>query len=77
VLDFGKSEIEILNEIANIMKNETTQLEDKIKLQQECIMNGGRPQTPPEVEKVVEEPSAKELFEFKTRLEVCPFHTIS
>lgn len=72
VLDFNKSEIEILKEIANIIKNETQELEDKIKYQQELIMNGGRPKTP-EKQEVIEEPSNKELYEFKSRLEVCAF----
>ena len=71
VLDFGKSEKEILKEITKIMDNESTHLEEQIQKQQEIIMNGGKPVTPPEVEKpIIEEPSSKELFEFKNRLEV-------
>ena len=67
VLDFGKSEIEIVNEIAEIMKKETTELEDEIKVQQDLIMNPYKPKPVPET---VEEPSSKELYEFKSRLEV-------
>lgn len=71
MLDFGKSEKEILKEITKIMDNESTHLEEQIQKQQEIIMNGGKPVTPPEVEKpIIEEPSSKELFEFKNRLEV-------
>ena len=69
VLDFGKSEIEILKEIANIIQKETTELEEGIQEQQELVMNRGKPKPKPEPE-VVEEPSPKELFEFKSKLEV-------
>lgn len=67
VLDFGKSEIEILKEIAKIIEKETQELEDEIQVQQDMIMNRGKPKVKPEK---VEEPSSKELFEFKSRLEV-------
>ena len=68
VLDFGKSEIEILHEISNLIKQETLELESKIQLQQDIIMNGGRPKSEDIVDQI-EEPSAKELFEFKNKLE--------
>jgi hypothetical protein len=67
VLDFNKSEHEILNEIARIIENETGELEEEIQVQQDLIMNRGKPKIKPEA---IEEPSSKELFEFKSRLEV-------
>lgn len=70
MLDFGKSEIEILKEITNIIQNETSELENEIQVQQDLIMNRGKPKEDiPEPEEIVE-PSPKELFEFKSRLEV-------
>ena len=63
------SEIEILKEISKIIEKETSELEEEIKVQQELVMNRGKPKPPP-VPEVVEEPSPKELFEFKSRLEV-------
>lgn len=66
VLDFGKSEIEILKEIAEIINKETVELEDEIKVQQDLIMNPHKPKPVPEV---IEEPTPKELYEFKSRLE--------
>lgn len=69
VLDFNKSEIEILKEIAKLISKETTELEEEIEVQKEMVMNRGRPkETPKPV--VIEEPTNKELFEFKSRLEV-------
>jgi len=71
VLDFEKSEIEILSEIALIIKKEQNELEDEIQVQQELVMNRGKPKVQPEEEqKLIEEPSPKELVEFKNRLEV-------
>ncbi|CAI2363532.1 unnamed protein product [Moneuplotes crassus] len=68
VLDFGKSEIEIVKEIAKIIEQETTELEEEIQVQQDLVMNRGKPkELPKPVE--IEEPSTKELFEFKSRLE--------
>lgn len=69
MLDFEKSEIEILKEIANIIEREQTELEEEIQVQQDLIMNRGKPKPKP-VPEVIEEPSSKELFEFKSRLEV-------
>jgi hypothetical protein len=69
VLDFNKSEHEILTEITRIIENETGELEEEIQVQQDLIMNRGKPKTKPEPE-AIEEPSSKELFEFKSRLEV-------
>ena len=64
-----------MKEISNIIHDETQELEDRIKEQQEILMNGGKPKTPPKPE-VVEEPSSKELFELKSRLEVLCFYLI-
>ena len=69
VLDFEKSEIEILKEIASIIEREQTELEEEIQVQQDLIMNRGKPKPKP-VPEVIEEPSSKELLEFKSRLEV-------
>lgn len=69
VLDFGKSEIEILKEITKIIHKETAELEEEIQVQQDLVMNRGKPKEEPKPEPI-EEPSSKELFEFKSRLEV-------
>lgn len=69
VLDFGKSEIEILKEITKIIQKETNELEEEIQVQQELVMNRGKPKEEPKPVEI-EEPSSKELFEFKSRLEV-------
>ena len=71
VLDFNKSEHEILTEIARIIENETGELEEEIQVQQDLIMNRGKPKEQPKpVPLDVEEPSSKELYEFKSMLEV-------
>ena len=72
VLDFGKSEIDILKEITNIIQNETSELEQEIKVQQDLIMNKGKIREEPKPA-LIEEPSPKELFEFKSRLEVIKY----
>lgn len=69
VLDFGKNEIEILKEIAKIIEKEQVELEEEIQVQQELIMNRGKPKQQPKPE-VLEEPTPKELYEFKSKLEV-------
>lgn len=71
ILDFEKSEIEILKEIAEIIRNEQKELEEEIEVQQDIIMNRGKPRVKEEPEAaLIEEPSSKELYEFKNRLEV-------
>lgn len=69
ILDFGKSEIEILKEITEIIRNEQKELEEEIQVQQDLIINRGKPKQRI-VPEEIEEPSSKELFEYKTRLEV-------
>lgn len=69
VLDFNKSENEILKEIAEIIKKEQSELEDEIQNQQDLIMNQGKPKYKPEVSDI-NQPTSKELFDFKSRLEV-------
>ena len=71
VLDFDKSEMEILKEIAELMKKEQEDLETRIQETQDSIFNHGKKKVAPKPEpEVIEEPTPKELFEFKSRLEV-------
>ena len=69
VLDFSKSEIEILHEISKLIQSEQIELEKEINRHQCLIMNGGK-DIPKETNEQIEEPTSKELFEFKSRLEV-------
>lgn len=69
VLDFNKSENEILKEIAEIIHKEQSELEEEIQNQQDLIMNQGKPKFKQEIVDI-DQPTSKELYDFKSRLEV-------
>ena len=69
ILDFNKSEIDILKEIAEIINKEQTELEEEIQNQQDLIMNQGKPKYKPALSEI-DQPTSRELFDFKNRLEV-------